>query len=869
MDIVKILLPFGNESLECKHHSGKTVLMDAVERHDIQMTDLLLESGADVTAQCGGKISKKIKNEMCSLFSMYKREFLYTVYCTEDSCKCGNTAIHVCAKYGFWKVAEKLVRKHFFHLTDVYNCGGENAMAVALSHGHKQFVYNTNETYKTLGSILNDFEIFENAVARFSEKEVKYILNYPFHCTYECKWELLLYSVLLYPDTQRNIGKLCSDAYEDENLSLSQCIQRISRKCVAIIKLIIESSKEKSFLLNKKDESGRTLLHYAVRDRFPDAVKCFVETGADAQIKDKNGDSALTLALSLSATGSSSNWNAGYHCYITNDGQFGSCNTTSYDEIVRYLIWWERTNFTKCDARSASLLKQIIEEQMPLSLYELLKAGGDMNCTHGESVSRPFLHHLKLGGRHLSEVFQIFEVDISLECGTTFTSSELHLISCLALPDDLGNFFKPLSKDRSPLQRLIDRHPEGVSIFNKCYDADGYLPIHRAVQCGNLDAVKWFKSLGVNTQLKTHRGLTTLDLSILYLGDISQAELISSLGLNTPYFLASNNEAPLTTLNYRSEVFEELLRTFFSTTPEYRSEFPCGPSLKGLSPLHIAAVKGVSVLKYVHRKASEIFKNLPLNCANEHRLDPVYVAHFCESLLNEGLIDKYLDDSDVNDAQGTKTFKNVDPKHDKIKNGHNINGKNGHNIISSVQYPDQEMEYYMAFNYLYEQRNFNPRDEFLHIRARAPKDIRISDCPGYLDNFPPNFDRTVPDVDFTDCSKIQVCKDYYRLLCRQEISQNHERKYACPKMVEILKEWFTDRPTRHNRQISHFIVKRLGWNVPEVKDIKDRWPIFFLHNMVLKKYQTWEYVAILYEALGVADIRFSNQVIAKITIKAI
>ena len=51
MDIAKLLLAFGNESLECKHHSGKTVLMDAVERNDIEMVNLLLENGANVTTK--------------------------------------------------------------------------------------------------------------------------------------------------------------------------------------------------------------------------------------------------------------------------------------------------------------------------------------------------------------------------------------------------------------------------------------------------------------------------------------------------------------------------------------------------------------------------------------------------------------------------------------------------------------------------------------------------------------------------------------------------------------------------------------------------------------------------------------------------
>jgi ankyrin repeat protein len=871
MDIVKILLLFGNESLECKHHSGKTVLMDAVERNDIEMVDLLLENGANVTAQCGSKISKKSRNEMCSLSSKYKQDLLYTVYCTEDSCECGNAAIHVSAKYGLWKVAEKLVSKQVFDLTNLTNCDNEYALAVAISHGHTHFLYHTNETYKRHGHHLVDSAIVQGAVTRFSDSAVKHILDYPINYIYEHTWELLLLSVTHWTPYDRYRWGLvwpyiCPEVYEDEDFSLVECIERLSKKSLAIIRLLTESYKsfkEKSFFLNKKDDKGRTLLHHAARSGFDDAVKYLVQIGANTQIKDEDGESPLTFALTRVFKNSFPNHNAWYRCYTTNDDELGSCYTTNYDEIVRYLIWSGRTTFPKCDDSSASLLKQIIQKQMPLSLYELLKAGVDMNCTENESVSRPFLKHLRLGGRQLSEVFQIFEVDISLECGTTFTSSELHLISYLAVPDDLGNFFKPLIKDRSPLQKMFERHPDGVGILEKCYDIEGYLPLHRAVQGGNLNAIKWFKSVGVNTQLKTRRGLTALGLSMLYLSDISQAELIASIK-STPYsWRRSEHQVPLTVSNYRTEVFEELLRTFFNATPE--SEFPCGASLEGLSPLHIAAVKGISVLRYVHRKASEKFPNLPLNCTNKHQLDPVYVAHFYESLLNEGLIDKYSKDSDVNFEQETKTSKKVDSKtNNKIKNGSrsdrtNVNGNDSRDSMPLVQYPDREMEYYMAFKYLYRPPCSKYTDEHLHMDI--PKDIRISDCPGYHDKISVPKEETVPDVDFTECSKIQVRHNYYLPLCEREISQNHIRKYPCPTMTRRLRRWFMSHDhQRRNRQISQFVAKRLGWDdVPEVKDIKNRWPLFFLHNMVLNKYESWEYLTILNEALEVADVRFYSR----------
>jgi ankyrin repeat protein len=630
IDIVRILLEHGKESLECTtHHSGKTVLIDAVERNDTEMVDLLLENGANVSAQCGNKTSKQ-SSAGCSFYSTVIQEFLYTVYCTEDdSCECGNTAIHVSAKYGFWRVAERLVSKQVSDFTDVMNSCGEYALHVAISHGHTNFLYHANETCKKHGYFIVDSTIVRFAVMRHSDNAVRHFLSYPaINYIYYHTWELLLLSVDYSPHYTYVTGApnpvYCPEIYEHENLSLGEWIQAVSKKNLAVIQLLIESYKsyeEKLFFLNKLDDEGLTLLHRAVKNGFEDAVKYLIESGADTQIINAEGDSLLTFALKLHRN-TSANRDAWYRCYTTNDGEFSSCNTTSRDEIIRYLIWTERKYLSKCDDRSSFLLNKIIEKQMPLSLYELLKAGVDMNCQKDKSLPRPFLHHLRSRGRQLGDVFKIFEVDISIECGTSRMSSELHIISQHEIPDDLSNFFKPLGKHRSPMQRLIDKHPKGVGILDTCYEDDGFLPIHHAASGGNLAAVIWFKNIGANTQLKSRSGGTALDISIIKLKDESEAELLSSLK---------------GTQSYRKAVFEELLQTFFSTRPD----FLCNPSEERLSPLRRAAIQGTKItLIYVHKKASEIFRNSHIHCDDEHRIDTVYHAHFI-SLLQFGYTDQY------------------------------------------------------------------------------------------------------------------------------------------------------------------------------------------------------------------------------------
>ena len=78
VDIVKILLAYGKESLECKHHSGKTVLMDAVQRNDTEMVDVLLRHGANVTTECG-RIRWKDWDHVLYVFYVQARFFVYNL----------------------------------------------------------------------------------------------------------------------------------------------------------------------------------------------------------------------------------------------------------------------------------------------------------------------------------------------------------------------------------------------------------------------------------------------------------------------------------------------------------------------------------------------------------------------------------------------------------------------------------------------------------------------------------------------------------------------------------------------------------------------------------------------------------------------
>ena len=617
------------------------------------------------------------------------------------------------------------------------------------------------------------------------------------------------------------------------------------------LKVIPSLKKNEHLFLNEQDADGNTPLHVAAINGREHVVKYLVELGADINIKNKNNYTPMLTAL-LAIKSHIHN-----RCYTTIDSLFTFCETTTHDEITNYLIWLQKSSISKCDDVTAFLLTIVIMDQMPLSLYTLLKIGVDFHCQAG-IWSSPFLKHVERGGREVSEVLKMFELTVPVKCEISFMLSELHLISYLSVTHDFGNFFKPSrNKKASPLQRLIDRHPRGVRILDECYDAQGYLPIHRAAQGGNLVAIKWFKSIGVNTQLKTRTGLTALDISILYLGDDSYGELSApskselhvSLHLQKGYI--RNPSLRRDPSKYREKVFKELLLALASTMT--KPEFQCGSALEGLSLLHIAAVKGMSVLSYVHREASGIFPSLPINCINKHQLDPVYLVHFFESIRSEGLIDEYSAQHSYSDVWYNVADEIVLHGEKKVKSNFSSEFNNG--SLPAPLYPDHEVDYIMAFNYLY-------RPPRLLIEIDLVKQFfesvgtSISDCPGYYDTLPKYEDAKFLQggADVSQCGS-KIPYNYYWSQCMRQVIA-----YRCYFILETLQLQYISSQRRRNRQFSQLILRRLGWsNNSQVKNIRKTWPFYFLHNKLMEKYEAFEYIKTLNEALEVADIRFYSQ----------
>lgn len=848
--IVKLLLSFGQSSIECKHHSGKTPLMDAVERNDAEMVDLLLDEDANAEEKCGNEISRSWNKQMCDILSMYKDGFLYTVYCEKDVCACGNAAIHLCARYGLWEMAKNLMYKWNVNKLDK-NCNEDTMWTIAIHFDHADFIQNFLRAFPPLNPM--HWAVAFSAARCGSVKTLKLFANNPDLFAQESDNGLSLLTVsVLWSPYPHNAGYFsCSDPLEGDFYILSEKINNESQKRVATVKLLAESQKSISLFLNKKDKNDKTALHHAAMTGFNDAVKFLVQHGSNVSARDQEGNTPLQLALSTSPMSPS----FFSRCYTTRDGVFTTCNTTSYDDTVEYLIWSQRSNIKICDSESASLLRTTIIKQMPLSLYSLIKIGVDKNC-HVKQLMRPFLLHLNMGGKQVSEIFKIFEIDVSVQCGVPFRESELHILAYSSVADDVGNFFKPSVNNRTfPLKRLIDKHPKGFQIFDECRDAEGYLAIHRAAQGGNLDAIEWFISIGVDITQKTISGLTAVDLSVLYLGDVPHSKNIFSID-----YLPTS----LTTSKYRRHTFEKLFLEVFATEKYEQSTFKCDSRFERLSPLHIAAVRGITMLELVFKEANKFMPSLPLDCANKHNIVPLYLAHFYQSVEN--------------------TRNNLDSSQKNVDRGDDS---------TFLQYPDREAEYHIIYNYFYH----SPQEvaNTLFFKALPKLDnYDVADCLGFYDLLPKKktLDEMVGDKDSdssthesdeesptslqptqhlqnADVETSTQALDFYRkneqdcnidicLQLQRLIIEKYAQEYYCPIIMRHLQSWFTNLP-RQNRRVNQFIAQRMGWeDISADGDVKDRWPFYFFYKKLTNRYKSYDYLEALNNGLEIYDTFYND-----------
>ena len=883
-----------------------------MENNNTKITKLLLDQGADINVRCTNEIpfNKLGLRYECLFRGFYfrhnKRNFLYMNYCDKPVCHDGMNILEICARQGLWKMAKYLISKWNANFIAKNNFN-VNIIEYAAIFDHVNFILRFHMLYPLYNSTLSiangKKRLLKIIVACGSIETLRLFYNENNNDSFSEHYDqgkTLLHLSTSWSPYPANPGGLrgldsffkqifsCTDILNNNGYELAlredffpwEAVKREYDKRLKVVKLLTKFGK----LLTKgnidtRDAEGRTALHYAALNGFVGAVRHLVREGSDWKMKDKYGNTPLMMALEAAPL------NVDFHVYrmgrckysnISN--HFQSCRSTAFDHTVSYLISLHKASLSKCNEETRYILHLVILKKLHLSLYNLFGNGIDVHC--GDGLKFHFNETLfsEYHIAEMNEVFKIFKIDVKETCGVRFTQSEIHVMTYLGMPSEIGNFFKPSYNNISfPLQRLIDQNSKGFKLFDECYDKEGYLPIHRAVQGGNIDAIQWFLDLGVDIWRKTKSGWTALDLAIYLLVPkrfgTSDLKLEQYSKLNSFYTILHLhhsslykrycNNARLTDFrkcviirNIREKVFEILFEKAFKTNSFERSPILqswCKKDSTELSALHIAASLGMEMLSDIHMKLQSISHKYPLKCYNKHNIEPMYLAFL------------------YNSVEAHRTLQEIFLQK-------NIFEKLTTEYPANLKYPDREAEYHLIYNYLYKTpdeellskfdvaglfeckgiNDFLPDIETLDVKVEQCYDRCWKSVSRARDLFSSTFPRTrVSNLmlfnfqyfyEHLDETRYYVLKMFYKVSSKlwRHVSEAYKCSYQC-RCTEGKKNLlfvFTGEQ-RRNRKVGEFVAKRMGWSNTSLNgDVQYRWPFKFLLNKALRKDKAFDYLKI-------------------------
>jgi ankyrin repeat protein len=443
----------------------------------------------------------------------------------------------------------------------------------------------------TYGSRINSIPTIETmlryVVVCLSVETLKHLLNSDdlskFTAVYKDGKTLLHFATLgsSKPKTEYYLTHSCPfSACVCPNMAGSDVAEEKRLETVMLLTKVLVSD------INKRDKYGRTALHYATVQIFPNIVEYLVNAGADRSINDQLGYTAFEFALQKKT-------------FLCRQQMWSH---TIFDKMGNHLL--QNANIKNCDVRAKNLLSDLLYNRMTLSLYAVFNSGLDVNCAQ-EHFKRLLYQSVykQVPNGDIFELFKNFQINVKVVCDVPFAQSELHLMAYLTMSThSVGNLFQPsVNGTPFPLQRFIESHPKGVELLNECYDKEGYLAIHRAVQGANLDAVSWFIKIGASISRKT-KSYQTLALAIypvIYLEEYS---------------------------HYKGRIVESLLENM----PEriHAAFAECKTERADVSVVHLVGCLGMRMLKMFYRGLPAF----PLKCTNSDGIKPIYLAylHFVE-----------------------------------------------------------------------------------------------------------------------------------------------------------------------------------------------------------------------------------------------
>ena len=649
-EVVKLLLSVEDNTIHCKDFTGRTPLHEAIRQNHVEISELLIRSGARVSQKCMQfqNLSFVCNNskKKCNQQRIYLSKRELEEY-EKDLCHCGTTPFLLAARYGHIEVASLLLR--YGAKCDDKDCQGATVLHIAACHGHYDLIrwlisqrtsLHLNMKSKNLSTPLHS-----SAICKIN-RDIKPLLDMganiyetdengmtPLHYTVINAYETD--SIVLFRRVIANGSLFTTVLGSKGDITVTRDSDVIYRtlplnfQCSKLID-IIESSNNS--YINAMDINGRTALHLAAKNGEECCVIRLLEKRARADLYDLQGKTPLDLATEFSTEVRDCFW-----CSNMDDFDTILAINQRYHNYIVDIFLSREVDFTQtCDEEKTPLLHRAFEMQNPVIAHLILSKGLSLSCKDAQGRT-PLLIYLQNGGKWLDVILERFDVPIHIECGKPFNTSEFHLLAFrkpTVLSENLleyhtsDNFY--CFVENGPLMKAIKAHPLGFRVIDECRDAEGYTALHRAAQGGNLLVLKAFLSLGADLTVLTPQGHSALELAIMCAGI-------------SPFSFQQNRRI--------AEESADLLLQASKRLVDF--DVGCNRTRTKLTIYHLSAYRGLSGFVRMLLNDTDL-KGIDPNCSNLHGITPLYLAKFYIGTMDtfEGERDYWQEVTDLIESHG-------------------------------------------------------------------------------------------------------------------------------------------------------------------------------------------------------------------------
>ena len=648
-EVVKLLLSGEDKTIHCKDFTGRTPLHEAIRQNHVEISELLIRSGARVSQKCMRfqNLSSVCNNsEKCNQLRTFLNKRELEEY-ERDLCHCGTTPFLLAARYGYIEVASLLLR--YGAKCDDKDCQGATVLHIAACHGHYDLIrwlisqrtsLHLNMKSKNLSTPLHS-----SAICKIN-RDIKPLLDMganiyetdengmtPLHYTvinaYEADSIVLFRRVIVNGSLFTTVLGSKGDITVTRDSDVIYRTLPLNFQCSKLID-IIESSNNS--YINAMDINGRTALHLAAKNGEECCVIRLLEKRAKADLYDLQGKTPLDFATAFSTEVRECS-----RCDNMDDLDIIlAVNQRYHDSIVRILLSREVDLTQTCDEEKKHTLRHAFEVHKLVIAYLIPSKGLSLGCKDAQGRT-PLLTHLQSGGKWLDVIVERFDAPIHIDCGKPFNTSEFHLLAFrkpTVLSENLleyhtsDNFY--CFVENGPLMKAIKAHPLGFRVIDECRDAEGYTALHRAAQGGNLLVLKAFLSLGADLTVLTPQGHSALELAIMCAG-------ISPFSFQQDRRIAEESADLLLQASKRLVDFD----------------VGCNRTRTKLTIYHLSAYRGLSGFVRMLLNDTDL-KGIDPNCSNLHGITPLYLAKFYIGTMDtfEGERDYWQEVTDLIESHG-------------------------------------------------------------------------------------------------------------------------------------------------------------------------------------------------------------------------